>query len=394
MKNMLKIVKKELDKIFKFPRTIFSTIILPGLLLFVIYFIIGNIASIEINKSEEYVSSVHMVNAPDSFSFALEQAEELKIDFTESSADDIPDFIEKIKDGTIDALLVYDEGFDNKIMSHSEEKPKVIVYYNANETNSNIAYNKLTSLIDSQKQNILDNLGIDPNIFSVIPEVEFDETKIAGTFLSMLLPILLVSFIFAGAMSIGADAVAGEKERGTLATLLMAPLKRNEIIIGKLISSTIINICYAVSSFIGIIAALPFMASLFDLEGIGIAYTIIDYLGLFGIILLLAIFASSLLLVTSTIAKTVKEASMYAMPIYMIVLLLPMFTMFSEGESVNRVLYLVPVYNCILGIKGVLSLNIDLLSYLMIVLSTVVYVALLIIVLVRLFKRERILFSK
>ena len=394
MKNMLKIVKKELDKIFKFPRTIFSTIILPGLLLFVIYFIIGNIASIEINKSEEYVSSVHMVNAPDSFSFVLEQAEELKIDFTESSADDIPDFIEKIKDGTIDALLVYDEGFDNKIMSHSEEKPKVIVYYNANETNSNIAYNKLTSLIDSQKQNILDNLGIDPNIFSVIPEVEFDETKIAGTFLSMLLPILLVSFIFAGAMSIGADAVAGEKERGTLATLLMAPLKRNEIIIGKLISSTIINICYAVSSFIGIIAALPFMASLFDLEGIGIAYTIIDYLGLFGIILLLAIFASSLLLVTSTIAKTVKEASMYAMPIYMIVLLLPMFTMFSEGESVNRVLYLVPVYNCILGIKGVLSLNIDLLSYLMIVLSTVVYVALLIIVLVRLFKRERILFSK
>src|SRR5690554_6256918 len=316
MKNMLKIVKKELDKIFKFPRTIFSTIILPGLLLFVIYFIIGNIASIEINKSEEYVSSVHMVNAPDSFSFALEQAEEWKIDFIESSADDIPDFIEKIKDGTIDALLVYDEGFDNKIMSHSEEKPKVIVYYNTNETNSNIAYNKLTSLIDSQKQNILDNLGIDPNIFSVIPEVEFDETKIAGTFLSMLLPILLVSFIFAGAMSIGADAVAGEKERGTLATLLMAPLKRNEIIIGKLISSTIINICYCVSSFIGIIAALPFMASLFDLEGIGIAYTIIDYLGLFGIILLLAIFASSLLLVTSTIAKTVKEASMYAMPIY------------------------------------------------------------------------------
>jgi len=393
MKNIFKIVRKELDKIFKFPRTIFSTIILPGLILFVIYSIIGNLVSTEINKTEEHISIVHLINAPESLSFATESASELKIEFIESSLDNLSELQEEIKEGTVDAIVVYDENFD-ELISGKSEVPNVKVYYNSTENNSFTAYSKLYNLIEIQKANLLASLDIDPNIFIISPEELFDEKKAAGTFLAMLLPVLLVTFVFAGAMSIGSDAIAGEKERGTLATLLMAPLKRDEIILGKIVSTTIINICYAGSSFIGIIAALPFMKSLIDVEGAGISYNIIDYLSLFGIIIILSVFASAILLVTSTIAKTVKEATMYAMPIYMIVLLLPMLTMFSQNKTETLWLYIIPVYNCILGIKGVLSADINLLSYLLIIGSMIIYISLLVILLIRLFKQERVLFSK
>jgi sodium transport system permease protein len=108
----------------------------------------------------------------------------------------------------------------------------------------------------------------------------------------------------------------------------------------------------------------------------------------------LSVFASTILLVTSTIAKTVKEASMYAMPIYMIVMLLPMFTLFSQAKTETPLVYIIPVYNCIIALKGVLSTEIDLLSYLLTIGSMLIYIALLVFLLIRLFKRERVLFSK
>ena len=393
MKNIFKIVKKELDKIFKFPRTIFSTLLLPGLILFVIYAIIGSLVSAEIDKIEQHVGIVHVINAPDSFSFAKETASDSKIEFIDSAIDQLPELEEEIKLGSVDAVLVFDENFDQSIMEKTGV-PAVKIYYNPTENNSTETFNKLYVLIDTQKAKLLEDLEIDPNIFLASLEEVFDEKKAAGSFLGMLLPLLLVSFIFAGAMSIGADAIAGEKERGTLATLLMAPLKRDEIILGKIVSTTIINFCYAASSFIGIIGALPFMKSLVGSGGAVISYGVPDYLGLLGIIIVLSVFASTILLVTSTIAKTVKEASMYAMPIYMIVMLLPMFTLFSQAKTETPLVYIIPVYNCIIALKGVLSTEIDLLSYLLTIGSMLIYIALLAFLLIRLFKRERVLFSK
>ncbi|HHZ18757.1 MAG TPA: ABC transporter permease [Acholeplasmataceae bacterium] len=393
MKNVFKIVKKEMDKIFKFPRTIFSTLIFPGLMLFLIYAVIGVIASKEVDKVEQHTSVVHIINAPESFDFALDAAKESNIEYTESQPDQETELKAAVELGTIDAVVVFDADFDQKIREQTGV-PGVKIYYNPTLMNSEMANNKLIILIEMQKANLLTELNINPDIFETSTEGIYDEKKASGSSLGILLPILLVSFIFAGAMTVGADAVAGEKERGTLATLLMAPLKRDEIILGKIISTTLTNFCYAASSFVGIIAALPFMKSLFGAEGTTITYSVGDYLSLFGIIILMAVFASTILLVTSTIAKTVKEATMYAMPVYMIAMLLPMLTMFSQTKTESTTAYIIPIYNCIIAIKGVLTDEIDLLSYLLTVGSMVLYTALLVLLLIRLFKQERVLFSK
>ena len=164
--------------------------------------------------------------------------------------------------------------------------------------------------------------------------------------------VLILSFILSSALGIGTDAVAGEKERGTLAKLLLLPIPRNHIIIGKILSTTFLTILSALSSFIGIMASLPFLKTIFagnEGEIIDvISYGASDVLLLLLVLLLLAALASSLLLLASTIAKTIKEASALAMPIFIGVMILPMVTMFSEKTDANPALYLIPFYNFIL----------------------------------------------
>ena len=102
------------------------------------------------------------------------------------------------------------------------------------------------------------------------------EEKVVGTMLAMVLPVLILSFIFSSAIGLSSDAIAGEKERGTLPKLLVLPIPRNQIIIGKIISTTLLTILSACSSFIGVVAALPFIKNLLEVPG-GISYGAVDF---------------------------------------------------------------------------------------------------------------------
>lgn len=239
-------------------------------------------------------------------------------------------------------------------------------------------------------------MEIDPNIFAYVGESVYEEDRSGGTFLAMILPILILSFIFSSAMGIGTDAIAGEKERGTLAKLLLLPIARNDIIIGKILSTTVLTILSALSSFLGIIASLPFLKTLFAMDGgtMEISYSAGDVLLLLGILVLLAALASTLLLLSSTIARTVKEASAFATPLFIAVMVLPMMTMFSDKSSVSRGVYLIPIYNFIIVLKDLLSFNLDIVNYLLTAGSSLVVITALVLVLVKLFKSEKILYTQ
>jgi sodium transport system permease protein len=395
MRNIKGIFKKEFDKVFKFPRSLFSTLILPGLIIFVMYFFIGKTAENSMKKVIEHQSNIITINVPESFTEATEAAIELNkvgnILFSEETLDNLESLKVKVQDGEIDVIIVFEEDFESKVDNNS--KPQVVVYFNETAMNSSTANTKIQKILEIQKNSFLEEKEIDPNIFSMIPEQVIPKEKTGGTFLSMILPILILSFIFGSAMGIGSDAIAGEKERGTLATLLVLPIPRNHIIIGKIISTTTLTILAALSSFIGVIASLPFMKFVFELQG-GVSYGVLDYLALLGLLIVLATLASSLLLLTSTIAKTVKEATAYAMPIFLAVMILPIMSSFNIGEKSESVMYLVPIYNFTLIMKDLLSFNFNLLNYLFVIGSSVVLISLLVFVLIKMFKNEKVLFSK
>lgn len=392
MKNIWGVVRKDLDKIFKFPGAFFSTIILPGLILFIIYAFMGSSFGGLISGDENYFSKVTVVNAPVSFQEYINMDEEFKIEYNiiTNGNFNLAEERQKLSDGNYDLLVVFEETFDDKVDNF--DAPSINIYSNEIESESSIAMGKLTQIVSMYKQQLLENKGINPNIFNEVYESVVDEHKASAFGLSMLIPMLIITFVFAGALGIGADAIAGEKERGTLSALLMAPIKRNEIIVGKVISTSIISLSSSISSFIGIIASLPFAKEMFAV-GEGVAYSIGAYVQLLAVIIVLAMFASSLLLVFSALAKTIKEASNYAMPVYMGAIILAVVSMFASMPD-GVIVYAVPVYNVALALKGILSFDITLIQFFTVIISNIVYVFLLNLVLIRMFKSEKILFSK
>lgn len=392
MNDVFKIFKKEMDKIFRFPRMVFTSLLLPGLIIFVVYALIGQSLEAEMSETEEYIGSVQVINAPDSMNFAFNNENAFHVDLEESLADELTLLIDQVKDGTIDALVVYPENFDADVAN--ELDPEILIYYDSSNTKSSITYSYINIIINVQQNNFLEALSIDPNLFVIDSQSLAEESEVGAMILSMLLPMLIISFIFAGALSIGSDAIAGEKERGTLATLLMAPLSRTKVILGKIISTAVLTIFSALSSFVGIIASLPFSKAMFAIESGSLSYSVWDYLGILLILVVLSALASGILLITSTIAKTVKEATALAMPFYLGSIMIPVFGMFNETISSTFWHYLIPIYNCTLGLKALLAMEITLLNFSLIIISSIVFISIVVWLLIRLFKSEKVLFSK
>ena len=357
MKNILQIIKKEMDKIFKFPRMIFSTILLPGVLIFAIYAFMGLSMESEVDKVKEYTNQIEVINISEDFANFVADFQEnngnMNINLIQSMRA-LEDIKKDIKDGNIDLAVVFDENFDENL---NEGKPGIHIYSNATLTNSSEAYNKIYTLLDLYKQEKLLDNGIDTNIFTIESTQNiYDANKQTGQILAMLLPMFIITFIFAGALSVGSDAIAGEKERGTLATLLMAPIKKTDIIIGKTISTAIIAILSALSSFIGILASLPLAKSIFAIEG-AVTYSFYNYVQIVLILVITGILSSALILIASTFAKSTKEASSYAMPIYIIAILTSTISIFSTDMPNNISSFLIPLYNISLGLKGIFSFS-------------------------------------
>lgn len=390
MKNIFKIVKKEFDKIFKFPRMLFTTLIMPGLIIFLIYAAIGTSMDSMVAKAEEEKSIVYIINAPDSLDFINELNDDLMVDLRYTNIEGLEELKEQVLDGFVGAILVYDEDFDNMIAN--DPLPVIEVIYESSAPDSYIAMGRAMAIIYAHQAILYEELGINPYIFAT-KEIKVDEEKGGAFILAMILPLLLMSFVLSSALGIGTDAVAGEKERGTLPTLLMLPIKRNEIIFGKLFSTSFLTILSAMSSFIGIAASLPFAKSAFAVEGtLGYGFTELSSIVL--LLLLIALISSSLFLIISTIAKNIKEATTMSMPIYIVTLMIPIFSMFSTGTTSSTTSYFIPMYNIIVVLKEILSYKFSLINLLYVTGSSLVYVAIFILILTRLFKSERILYSK
>lgn len=243
MKNIFRIVKKELDKIFKFPRTVFTTLLLPGLVLFIIYAIIGSGFNTLSSTSEKQNSFIYVINSPESLQTVYEQTKSFNVDLIKANKDELEELKQKVINGEIAAILLYDEDFDENI--GKEPLPKIKILFDSSSNYASTILQRAQTVIIIHQEIIYQDLGINPHVFELSEEKIEPKEKGAAAILAMILPMLIISFIFASALGIGSDAIAGEKERGTLATLLMLPIKRSEIIIGKIISTSILTLLSA-----------------------------------------------------------------------------------------------------------------------------------------------------
>ena len=395
---MKTIYKKELARIFKDKKMIFSVFLLPVLIMVGIMALVGNLATRQAEDIQSHKSIVYMINKPDSFSAFLEAADlnmEVNTIKTDSERENVMDLL---RNGDADLLIEFPENFDSIIQEYQtgDEVPQIKTYYNPSEDYSASAYELISNqTLEAYRQTLLSQRVADMNglqIFTVNSDnkdmIVQDDQKASGKALGMMLPYFITILLFAGAMGIGTDMIAGEKERGTMASLLVTPVKRKSIVLGKVFALMTIS---GVSSVIYIVVmGATFPKILGGDSGLDIEITP-EQIAMIGVLLVAISFLySAIVILISVFARDLKEASTYITPAYMVVLVIGMMTMFTTSEAGMKD-YLIPFYNTALALKGILTSEVTMAQYGVTLVMTLVLGGILTAVIARAFESEKVM---
>ncbi|MGE4572490.1 MAG: ABC transporter permease [Candidatus Izemoplasmatales bacterium] len=392
MKNIWTIFRKEIDRVFKDKRLIITLFILPGLFIFIIYNFIGNAID---NMQDGEVTDIAIVNPTDTFENLYKTGERLNeslsnINVISINEEEIDSYKYRIDDEDWNILIVFSENI--QAYDGSGDQPSVIFYTNPKDASSSI--NRFRQYIISYDEYLKAGLYGDTSYLNFQEQYsEISEREMIGTVMSSLLPMLVIMFLFSGAMSIGPESIAGEKERNTISTLLITPIKRSELAIGKVLSLSLLSLVSAISSFIGIILSLPALLNLED-QSLSV-FTFSDYM-LILVVLFSTIFVIiGIVSVISAYARSLKEASTYITPIYILTVIVSITTMFSTGANENLYVYLIPIYNSVQSLVGIMTFTPNIATFVLITaLSNFIYMVGFIYLLNRMFNSEQIMFKK
>ena len=345
-KNIKLIFTKELMGTIRDKRTIIAMIIIPLIFYPLLFAGMGYFSKLGSLKSEETTSKIIIYGAE--FAPQLvkhlqgyEKIEVLTIEDNSSS---------KLQNGDIQAVLVIPSDFKYKI--EQEESSKLILKYDTTEAKSRIAKQRINQVIEEYKGKILlqrlSRLDLKEEFLTpLILQEENIATaeKITGSFLAVLLPYLIIILIFAGAMHTAVDITAGEKERGTIATLLVSQISRLEIVLGKCFAVMLISFTSMVLGLIGLTLAFLSGASITGgIEGVQFGISVYTIFLLFLVLFPLVGLASAVLVMVGIFARNIREASSYITPIYMLTVFLGIISI-SQGMELSGKMFLVPVLN-------------------------------------------------
>lgn len=388
MKNILTVLKKELKVVFGNRRLLFSVVLMPGLMIFVMYTVMGQaIKSRTSDKAETYQLAI-VDDAPADFIANIPE----KYEIEKIATTDLEVYKQKVFDGDYEVILEFPQNAVE--LMQNKTSFDVGVYYNPSEVSSESAYQQLSSLLSEyQSQKMIEIYETD-HVFSINGDAQkdyeiFDEKKASASMIAMLLPFLLITLLFSAAVSVTPESIAGEKERGTLATLLVTQVKRSEIAIGKIISLSILASLSGISSFLGVILSMPSL-----MGGTSLTYSVGDYALILVIVISSVLLITGLLSLISAFAKTVKEATMLASPLMILSMVIGISTMMTGSAPTNHALYFIPIYNSVEAMAGILSMEINYVNIIITAVSNVVYTAAAAFVLSKMFNSEKIMFSR
>ena len=380
MKTILTVLKKELRRFFTDTRML-TSIFLPGILIYVIYSLLGGVVT-DFTTQEITEYTIYVENEPIELTDMYTGTGWTVNKNLENLTKD--EILVGIKEGLVDLYIVYDEDFSSQI-TNGTGIPLVEIYYNSTNESSNSIHIYTTTILDLYEENLSNKFDVN-DTFDLASQEDVS-VKIIG----MILPFILITFLMSGAMGICSESIAGEKERGTIATLLVTPVKRSDLVIGKIGALGITTIASAFVSFLGLISSIPKLAGAeFNINIYGVDTLLILLL----VIIVTALFFTTLLTIISTYAKSVKEATTLSGPLTIIVTIVGMTGMMSGGANTNLFMYLIPVYNSIQAVTGILNQSYDIWAILITISSNLVFISLGVYLLTKMFNSEKIMFNK
>lgn len=381
-KDSMIIFKKEMKNIFKDKRSFFSIIILPFILMPIIFGTIGFVSNSQEKGAQETTYILQIKNAPEEFKNILSQF--IKFEETQTISEE----------GNFAALE-----FPQTYNTDSLEKINVKVLFRSTSQKSSFALGQIKAALNAYQSLILQKnlekhgLSLDDLKPINVSEVDIAPKESQGTqFLSMMVPYMLLIYIFAGAMGIGMDTTSGEKERGGLAALLVNQVSRTSIAIGKILYVIVTGLLNSVSTFGGLIVGIALIGnfSAGSSELYIPAFSAFSILGLLFTILSMSAVAASMIILMGSFARNVKEASGYIMPVYIIAIVVGVATMNMDFTS-SIGISVIPLIGSVFSLKGLLSNQISLLQVLLSIFSNFAVSFLFAYVTAKLFNSEKIM---
>ncbi|WP_038041030.1 ABC transporter permease [Thermus tengchongensis] len=390
MRDIYRIFWKELVQVFRDRKLVFSTLVLPILLMPIFMFGPSLVLQRLLQGAQERKQEVAVLNMPEEALRTLEQAG--------LSPKAHPDPEGAVRKGKYPVGVRYEQGVY-----------RIYSRLTGGLTEGQVAVGKVQAALQGLKEarvaTELARWGVPQEVlhpFQVEVVDASPEREKAGGFLGFLLPLFLVVFVLSGGQVVAVDATAGEKEKGTLEALLMAPVPLLHLALGKTLATVAMALLSGVSGLLGLALggalAARFGGGLLTESGqtleLGgrIALDGGSFLALFLSAFLLALFMGAVMVSLGLYARSFKEAQSYMTPLQLLALLPLLFLQFRGFFELEGWHHLVPLFNVALLMDALLKGSATPLQAGLTWGSTLVYAGLALLYAVRVFAREEVVF--
>ena len=401
-RRIFTIYGKELRDMLRDRRTLVSMIVIPTLLMPLIVGLVVFV-SVKVIRQARAEAPVVMVaggaDSPVARAALLAHGKIRAVPATE-------DWRERIANKAVRATVEFPAGFDAALERGDPAAVKIFHY--EGELRSGFAVGEIQRFFSDYRERTvtarLAGRGLPPSFvkpFAVQVENVAPPEKVGGNVIGGIIPYMFLLLCFTGAMYPAMDLTAGEKERGTMETILCSPVSRLELVLGKFLMVLTASLGTVLCSLISMVGTVslggPLLVAMVGANrgaGAAAALPSLDPLGLLAVLVLvlpMAVFFSALLLAISLVAKSFKEAQSYLSPL-VIVIILPAVAGVLPGVELNGQLALVPILNVSLASKELVSGVWHWPHLALIFGSTSVYAALALAWAVRMFNREDVIF--
>ncbi len=408
-KDSLIIMRKELKRMFTDRRLLFMLVVLPLVMLPLMYSFMGKANKTRRNEINSYTSRIAVCSGEGGGEVSdlfFQSLELLNANIETTDLGELDSLKQRVIDKDLELLIVMPENLDGSILDNSVFD--FSIFYNSTGDYSRFAFDQVDMAFAQVndvivRQRILAS-GMSEDLliaYTVNKYLAPDETadlaeegSVMGKLIGVMMPFFIVIYLFANSMKVGLDSVAGEKERGTLAILLVNQVSRLSIVLGKMISVMVAAIVGAVSSAIGLKIASRYLIEMTSESGASITEYTMGSMAIiqFAIVVIpLAILISSLVLLVSTFARNVKEGQGMIMPVYIAVMVMGVTTM-QTGDIPPEWMRMTPVFNSLVVLKDIFMQSALWGNIFFTMATSLLVSAVLIFITLRMFNDERVLF--
>lgn len=397
LRNISVVYNKERTDMLRDRRTLFNMLLFPLVMFPVITVGFNKLAGTVRDKARQEAAHIMVLGA--------EHAPELNGKLRASEKFVIvpfaPDFKQQISGKKLRAAVEFSPGFEQALRDVGGPAPSVTLYYYDTEIRSEMAVRSVEEIVGKYRtdtvQGRIAGHGLPATALTPVLTKEQNVAsaeKVTAVRIGAIIPYFIILFCLLGALHPAMDMTAGEKERGTLETILASAISRGELVMGKFLFVLTTSLTSAVLSLVSYSVTLkyaPGAAAQGLPQGFSPHFSLQAVLMVFLMVLPLAVLFSAALVAISLLARSYKEAQSYTGPI-MILAIIPAVISILPGIELNAMLALIPILNVSLVSKELLSGSLPWASIAVVFLSTSFYAAVALAVAVLQFQREEVLF--